>query len=119
MARLLVVGGLAALAFAVYAIVDCALTQRDAVRALPRWIWVLLIVVLPVAGGVLWFLVGRGGVPAAPPARVTGPDDDPDFLRSTGRRRPAPPVADTDRARLEQEFAVETDQDDEGEGRRR
>lgn len=122
MARVLVVGGLAALAFAVYAIVDCVLTERARVRALPRWLWVVLIVVLPVVGGLLWFLLGRGAVPAAPPRRTTGPDDDPEFLRRAGRRSIAarPQPDEPDWRQLEQELAnLDSDADDDGEGRRR
>lgn len=121
MARVLVVGGLAALAFAVYSIADCLLTERDRVRALPRWLWVVLIVVLPVVGGLLWFLLGRGGVPVTPSGRTIGPDDDPEFLRRAGRRsieaRPRPDEPDW--RQLEQELALDSDPDDDGEGRRR
>lgn len=127
MARVLIVGGLAALAFAVYAIVDCALTERARVRGLPRWAWFLVILVLPVLGGLLWFLVGNGRLEQARATpRVIGPDDDPDFLKSRGGRTaaPAPRAADDDAEwqRLEQELAAldsEADSDDDGDVRRR
>ena len=126
MARVLIVGGLAALAFAVYAVVDCALTERARVRGLPRWAWLVLILVLPVLGGVLWFLIGNGRVERGRPApRIIGPDDDPDFLKGRGGRGPvtATPRADDEEwRRLEQELAAldsEADSDDDGDVRRR
>lgn len=126
MARVLIVAGLLALAFTVFAVVDCALADRSRIRGLPRWGWILVSLVLPVVGGVLWFLIGSGR--RGPATRYVGPDDDPDFLRSraTSWRRPAPAVeapADDDRwQQLEQELAAldsEADPDDEGDARRR
>lgn len=121
MARVLIFGGVAALAFAIYAAVDCLLTERQRVRGLPRLLWVLVIVVLPVIGGVLWFLIGRGRTAPAAPRRVTGPDDDPEFLRRAAPTRPGPARAeDVDWRRLEQEFVdLDTEADDDGDGRRR
>lgn len=112
MARLLVIGAVAVLVLTVFAVVDCVLTERVRVRALPRWLWVPLVLVLPVLGPALWFLVGRG--PALPPRPVRGPDDDPAF----GAPRRALPPARSDDAewrRLEQELArLDADADDEG-----
>jgi hypothetical protein len=64
------------------------------VRALPKWVWGLVIVLLAPFGPVLWFLFGRprpDAVPAAtrPAVPLRGrrayvsrpaPDDDPEFL---------------------------------------
>ncbi|MGV2406626.1 UNVERIFIED_CONTAM: PLD nuclease N-terminal domain-containing protein, partial [Campylobacter lari] len=125
MAKVLIVAGLAALAFAVYAIVDCSLTGRSQVRGLPRWAWFAVIVLLPVIGGLLWFLIGSGRRQrTAPAARVIGPDDDPEFLRSrgTGPVATSTPVDEDEWRRLEQELAgvdSDTEGDDEGEPRRR
>lgn len=128
MARVLIVAGLLAFAFAVYAIVDCALSAGDRVRGLPRWAWILVVAVLPVVGGVLWFLIGSGRrQPVRPASRVIGPDDDPEFLRSRGGRAPrtaaptAPAADDEQWQRLEQELAgldADADQDEDPEGRR-
>ena len=58
--------------------------SADRVRNLPRWLWVVLILVLPLAGPIAYFAWGR---PQAahrsqrPPVRPSAPDDDPDFLR--------------------------------------
>lgn len=119
MARVLVFAAIAAAVLAVFAVVDCALTERRRVRGLPRWAWILVALLLPVAGPLLWLLVGRGPASPKPVVRVMGPEDDPTFLRPS---RPAvPPVADTTKWEdLEQELAnLDSDADDDGDGSRR
>jgi len=106
MFRLLFGLGVVVVILTVYTLVDCALFDRNRVRGVPRWAWILMIIFLPVLGAVLWLLIGRGRRSAAGPAggRVTrqmAPDDDPDFLRGLDK------VKDQDqRIRdLEQELA--------------
>lgn len=117
MARGLVFGVVAALVFVVYAAVDCALMERVRIRGLPRWAWICAIVLLPVVGAVLWFVIGRGPQPR-PAVRVIGPDDDPAFLRS--RAVTAPRDADeAEWRRFEQDLAgLDADPEDDGEQRR-
>lgn len=119
MARVLVFAAIAATVLAVFAVVDCALTERSRVRGLPRWAWILVALVLPVIGPLLWLLIGRGPASRATGRRVMGPEDDPTFLRSA--RPIAPPVKDDARwADLEQELAnLDSDTDDEGDAPRR
>lgn len=84
-----VLGFLAMLAFTVYTVVDCAQTEEDRVRGLPKLAWVALILLFPLAGGIAWYFAGRPTMPALPqvgpfappPPGPKGPDDDPDFLR--------------------------------------
>ncbi|WIB35373.1 PLDc N-terminal domain-containing protein [Curtobacterium sp. MCJR17_043] len=85
MVRLWLVIVVAAVAFTVFALIDCATMPRSRVRSLRKGIWILLVLVLPVVGGVLWFLLGRtpargqrGGGGGG--AGYRGPEDDPDFL---------------------------------------
>ena len=86
---------------AVYALVDLVQTPDEDVQGLPKLVWVVLIVLAWVVGPVAWLLAGRkgrgvsgmllppaGGSPGGRPRRVIAPDDDPDFLRGLGRRRP-------------------------------
>jgi hypothetical protein len=118
MARLVVGVVIAALVFTIFALVDCALTERVRVRGMPKGLWLLVVLVLPVLGGVLWFLIGRGPLRR----RSIPPDDDPAFLG--GGRGPAPTPArapmDDELAQLEQELAnLDSDSDDDGDGRRR
>lgn len=72
----------------VYCLIDCVQSQSASVRSLPKGIWIVLILVLPLFGSLGWLLAGRpanrprrGG---GPPPRPEGPDDDPDFLRGLG-----------------------------------
>src|SRR5215212_10593166 len=81
MARFWVIAAVVAAAFMVYSLVDCAMTERARVRGPRKGLWIVIIL-LPVLGGVLWFLIGRGRGSARPIPRSTAPDDDPAFLRT-------------------------------------
>jgi len=101
-----------AVAFTVYSLVDCAMADRARVRGPRKPVWFLIILLLPVLGGVLWFTIGRGTRNStARPPRTIAPDDDPAFLRRIAVD------ADQDERirRLEQELA-DLDTDTEGEG---
>lgn len=88
------------LAFTVYCVLDVLRSADADVRGLPKPLWVLLVLLLPIAGGVGWLVAGRprssrppGAAPTGTPRRpVLGPDDDADFLRSIDRPRPVPPA---------------------------
>lgn len=58
-----------------YAVVEAALTRNP--NVLPRYAWVLVTLLLPGVGTLLWLLAGRRRR-----ARSLGPDDDTRFLRS-------------------------------------
>ncbi len=76
---------LAVIGFLVFCLVDCFQTPEERVRNLPKVIWVLLILVVPVAGGVAWLVAGRTTAhPPGPGRRPMAPDDDDDFLRGLG-----------------------------------
>lgn len=106
--------------FLLYCVLDVALSPSDDVRNFPKLVWLVLVVLLPVIGGVAWLVAGRpersgrapgGGPPAgrtapprgtpggyrpqAPPPsggsrRPRGPDDDPEFLRRLGENLDRP-----------------------------
>ena len=80
MVRLWIAIGVAALVFYIYSVADCALFDRLRVRGLPKAVWLLIIILFPVIGGILWFLIGRGRRNSSAGRRVTAPDDDPEFL---------------------------------------
>lgn len=86
MARLL--PGLLLVAFTIYAAVDCIQTEESRQRNLPKLAWVVLILLFPPIGGIVWFVAGRPRGPYAGrqgprgPSAPRGPDDDPDFLRN-------------------------------------
>jgi len=80
------------LALVLYTLIDCLQTDEHAVRALPKIVWVFVILLFPVVGPIAWLVAGRparpgGGTPPwgprqqHPRQRPLGPDDDPDFLK--------------------------------------
>ena len=78
-----VVAVLALLALYISFVVDVIRTPAATVRApLPKLVWLLVVLVLPIVGGLLWLWFGR-------PPRAGGrrsrkqvaPDDDPRFLK--------------------------------------
>ncbi|WP_431942210.1 PLD nuclease N-terminal domain-containing protein [Micromonospora marina] len=96
MARLSVLLFLVQIVLAVFALISCLSADKEKVRALPRTIWVLIILFFPLVGSIAWFLVGRerpagtagatGTARPAAPARPLAPDDDPEFLASLDER---------------------------------
>ncbi|OJF14138.1 PLD nuclease N-terminal domain-containing protein [Couchioplanes caeruleus] len=63
--------------------------SADRVRGMPRILWVLVILLVPLFGPLAYFLWGRplpppreGGRTRRTGPRPVSPDDDPDFLRS-------------------------------------
>jgi hypothetical protein len=76
----------------VYALIDAILTPSGFARTLPKWLWLLLIVVVPGLGAVAWLIAGRPLRVASDGDRgrvgvrgrgggASAPDDDPAFLR--------------------------------------
>ena len=63
----------------IYCVVELAQTKGVRVRAMPRWLWLFVVICVPVIGPFAWLLAGR---PAPRPRpRPLAPDDDEDFLR--------------------------------------
>lgn len=81
-------GGALLLAFWIYTFLDCLRTDSSQSRGLPKGVWILVIIVLPIIGGILWLTIGRsgaggpGGRANATVNRPVYPDDDLAFLRS-------------------------------------
>jgi hypothetical protein len=86
MARLAIVFPFLVVALDVFGIVDVILIDERRVRALNKPLWIIIIVLLPLIGALLWFLVGRARQDrGGPQPRTVAPDDDPTFLRNLGR----------------------------------
>lgn len=69
---------IAALGLTIFALIDLFSVSAQDVRGGSRFVWAVVILVLPVIGPALWLWLGRA--PSDEP-RHLGPDDDPDFLR--------------------------------------
>ncbi|QIG39745.1 hypothetical protein G5T42_09805 [Microbacterium sp. 4R-513] len=106
MVKLLLILAVVAIAFWVFTIVDCAVQPPVRHRGVSKPVWVLIVVLLPVLGGILWLLVGR--VRGSLAAVRQAPDDDPEFLGRIGT------VSDQDERirRLEEELALLDAEDD-------
>jgi Phospholipase_D-nuclease N-terminal len=80
----------AAVIFQIFTTVYAASADRRQVRVLPKAVWVLLCLFVPVIGGLLYITIGRPIDPDSDQgAKIRGPkapDDDPDFLRDLGTR---------------------------------
>ncbi len=82
-----------------YCVIDAIQSDPRDIRNLPKWAWLLLILLVPVVGAVAWLVAGRPSRESwsrhnpplpqnaqqaplrTPPANPRGPDDDPDFLK--------------------------------------
>ncbi|WP_194410668.1 PLD nuclease N-terminal domain-containing protein [Microbacterium cremeum] len=106
MARGLLILALVAAIFWVFTIVDCAVQPPSRHRGVSKPVWILIVVLLPVLGGIMWLVVGRTRKSAVVARRA--PDDDPEFLGRIGT------ISDQDERirRLEEELAQLDAEDD-------
>jgi hypothetical protein len=92
---------LLAIGLLTYAVIDCSRTpEQEVPSGIPRSAWLVLVIVIPIIGPVLWLVASRsdqnsaggntrrpggprpgGGAGSRRPSGPLGPDDDPDFLR--------------------------------------
>jgi hypothetical protein len=66
-----------AVAIDIYTIADIALTARNRLRSLNKFVWIVVVIVIPVVGAILWFVLGKSR--ASSVNSVLGADDDPNF----------------------------------------
>ena len=97
MSRLMPVISLVTIGIMVWAIADILLIDSGRVRGLPKFGWILLIVLLPIIGTVLWVTIGRVRLErpnhgryrdeplGAASSASSAPDDDPAFLQRLRR----------------------------------
>ncbi len=74
------------------AIVDIACSDDHEVRGLPRVLWIFIVLLLPLAGSIAWFIAGRP-VTATPRGRTLGDRRFPEYDKP-GRFIPEDPAAD-------------------------
>lgn len=95
MFRAAVLLSLASVLLAALALISClSVEDKREIRSMPRFAWVIAILLAPLVGSIAWFTLGRPrpvgtpgpswrsatGMPESP--RPRAPDDDPDFLRT-------------------------------------
>ncbi|NUL46045.1 PLDc_N domain-containing protein [Cellulosimicrobium funkei] len=107
MPRFLIPLGIVAAGLIIYSLIECLMTPRHQVRAMPKAVWILIIVLVPLVGALLWLFLGRrrgsssGGGTTGGPARAPrpqSPDDDAAFLRQLDiQRKQAARQAELDR----------------------
>lgn len=94
--------GLVMLALWIFCIIDVIMTPAEACRNLPKMAWLLLVLILPDVGSIVWLVAGHPWAPAAArpsptagrfpeydrPGRAvaSNPDDDEAFLRRLRER---------------------------------
>ena len=93
---MLIIGGAALImGLTLYTLLDAVRTPAHEARTLPKWLWVLVTLLFPVVGPLMWLLLGRPKAqPAAggprpgfgqrrgtPAPSVSSPDDDEEYLR--------------------------------------
>ncbi|MFJ2468082.1 PLD nuclease N-terminal domain-containing protein [Glutamicibacter sp. NPDC087583] len=82
MVRLLIFAAVVSVALTIYTLIECARAERRSIRSLPKPAWIAVVILLPLIGAGLWFLLGRPVASNGTPAQKSmAPDDDEDFLR--------------------------------------
>ncbi len=101
----------------IFSFIDCLQASTAAIRVLPRLVWLIVVVVIPVVGPLAWLFAGRpkpistsrrGGRPNATPAPL-GPDDDPEYLRKLRDQAQREQIMRERRAREAREREVDDD----------
>jgi len=73
----------------VAALVDVIRIDPSRVRALPKGLWVVIIILIVIIGPILWFTLGRERLEKRNAGRSgrIAPDDDPEFLRRIAEQK--------------------------------
>jgi len=67
------------IACTIYTVVHVVQSDSEQVRGLPKTLWLVIVIFLPIVGMISWWIFGRPVETHLPPPMA--PDDDPDFLR--------------------------------------
>lgn len=86
------------LGLTIFCLIDAIQTPETSIRNLPKWGWIVLILIFPLIGGIAWLVAGRPRATSSWSEHVTSypedqrshdrpvaPDDDPEYLRQIGR----------------------------------
>lgn len=79
--------GLLTFALFIYSVIDVIATDEALMRNLPKLVWLLVVIFVPIVGPLSWLLLGRPERAGYRPgdtnyrgSRPLGPDDSPQFL---------------------------------------
>lgn len=100
MPRFLIPAIIVLVALTLYCLFELLLTPKHQVRSIPKAVWFLVVLLLPLVGPLLWLVLGRARQVGAgrPEPRMAAPDDDEEFLRNLRvQRRQDQRDADLDR----------------------
>ncbi|OUC76716.1 MULTISPECIES: PLD nuclease N-terminal domain-containing protein [Gordonia] len=86
--------GLIYLVILVIALIDIIKTDDAAVRGLPKFAWVILVVMLPLVGALVWLAVGRPAADERPHRQDSGAASEFPEYDHPGRYVPQDPEAD-------------------------
>ncbi|TPW71537.1 PLDc N-terminal domain-containing protein [Schumannella sp. 10F1B-5-1] len=105
MGKVYFIYGLISLAAVVIAVVDIVRTDDLKIKHLPKFAWVIIVILLSLLGALLWFFLGKDrperdraarqardaghpvGTGSLRLTRPVAPDDDPDFLLQLRKER--------------------------------
>ncbi|AFR49069.1 PLD nuclease N-terminal domain-containing protein [Gordonia sp. KTR9] len=97
--------GLIYLVILVVALIDIIKTDDAAVRGLPKFAWVVLVVMIPLAGALVWLAVGRPTADERPRRQHSGATSEFPEYDHPGRYIPRDPEADREFLRQVRERA--------------
>lgn len=126
MPRLLIPLIIVSVGVMIYALIEAISTPSARTRIMPKGIWIVVIILVPLIGGVLWLLFGnensylastvQGFQKTSGPTRPTTPDDDEEFLRSLdvqrNQKRRAEELERRERELRRREAELEDDSDE-------
>ncbi|WP_206491278.1 PLD nuclease N-terminal domain-containing protein [Rhodococcus sp. KRD162] len=87
--------GLLIMLLSIFCLIDVITADDSGIRHLPKMVWLLLVIVVPLAGSIAWLVVGRpegGGIWGGSGAPRTASADP---RRDADRGRPLPPTQET------------------------
>ncbi|MGO1543937.1 MAG: PLD nuclease N-terminal domain-containing protein [Gulosibacter sp.] len=81
MSRALIIGIVVAVALTIYAVVDCAMFDAKRTKVMQKPIWLVVILLIPVIGPLLWMFIGKGsGEGLGGRQQPQAPPDDLNFI---------------------------------------
>ena len=99
------VGFIVVMALWIYALLDLIQTDEILVRNLPKTMWLILVIFIPMVGSMAWIIAGRplyagwapGGSQGRRPAARLAPEDRPDWSVGAPRAVAGPTAEDLQR----------------------